>query len=374
MAWKWASGVLKDQNSIFLTSLIRKTMFRNPTIEAIVIKATRHDEYSTNHRYVDRLYEWICLSPNHLTPIVCAITLRVEKTRSWEVALKGLMLMHRVMCFDIVAVNMVGRLPFNLSSFTDGHSNPEEAWCLNAFVRSYFAFLDHKSIILFENSREDDCYKTKSSGHQLSHFAVSHDLNMLRNLQGLLDILLQVKPHSEIAAVPLVVETMDMIMVEIYNIYHQICITITRVLLRIYMVGKIDAKIALQIVQKATLQGEALALYYEFCIEHGLITNLDCPKVKQIPEEDIRELEDIIKGPSLSASSPTNDNLNKSIVAIKEQEKETTTKSKLKTVITNHWETFDDYQMVLTTTCNANNVHVNSHQDLPDLISFLNLL
>ncbi|XP_019171264.1 PREDICTED: putative clathrin assembly protein At1g25240 isoform X2 [Ipomoea nil] len=192
--------------------------------------------------------------------------------------------------------------------------------------------------------------------------------------KGLLDFLLQVKPHLEIADVPLVVEAMDMIMVEIYNIYHQICIGIARVLLRIYMVGKTDVKIAHQIVQKATLQGEALTLYYEFCIEHGLTTESNCPKVKQISEEDIRELEDIINGPSPSLSSLANDYLNKSIVAIKEQEKETMAKSELKTVITNHWETFDDTQMVLTITCDANNVHVNSHQDLPDLISFLDLL
>lgn len=365
--WKWASGVLKDQNSILLARyrVGRRSVFRNPAIEAVVIKATRHDEYPIDQRYVDRIYEWISLSPNHLKPIVWAITMRVENSRSWEVALKALMLTHRLMRFN---TNIIGRLPFDLSAFTDRHSHPHNAWPLNAFVRSYFAFLDHKSIILFHNPPQEppaaaDTYHrkitTSTSSSSLSSFSVSQDLNTLRNLQGLLDILLQVRPHPEVAASPLVAEAMDIILLEVHDIYHRICIGIARVLLRIYMVGKADAKVALQIVHKATLQGEALTLYYDFCTEHGFITNLDCPKVKQIPEEDIRELEDIIKGPS--PSTPTKEHI-------------MTPKTELKTVITQHWETFDDDQMLLATTCAANNVHAISHQDLPDLITFSNLL
>jgi hypothetical protein len=39
----------------------------------------------------------------------------------------------------------MGRLPFDLSNLNDAHLNPSKGWGVNAFVRSYFAYLDQKS-------------------------------------------------------------------------------------------------------------------------------------------------------------------------------------------------------------------------------------
>lgn len=149
--WNRAAGALKDQNSIVLASLARRTALRRPDVEAMVIWATSHDDSAVDYDSVEKVYRLIRLSPNHFKPLIWAISRRMEKTGSWVVALKGLMLMHGVFSCKVPAVRQIGRLPFDLSNFRDRHSSSWKTWGYNDFIRAYFAFLDQKSAILFIN-------------------------------------------------------------------------------------------------------------------------------------------------------------------------------------------------------------------------------
>ncbi|CAH9134371.1 unnamed protein product [Cuscuta epithymum] len=420
--WKLAFGALKDQNSILLASLARRTALRRPEIEAAVIKATTHDEYPIEQLYVDRVCDWIRLSPvAHLRIVVWAIATRLEKTRSWVVALKGLMLMHRILRLHVSSADGTGRFPFDLSGFTDGHSSPERMWAQNAFIRSYFAFLDQKSstdkdarpcgargahgglirasesnyspspVSTASSSRETTSKKTHLSLH-LSSFSISEDLAALESQQRLLDALLQVMPlSSELAALPLVVTAMEMVVFEVYDVYRRICSGVGKVLLRIYTAEKAEAMVALRVVKRATLQDGDLVAFFEHCTGLGLIHNLQCPKVNEIPEGDIQELEDIINGTASSNFSPSSNssqnNSNTRRLAIMEasqgqrreerEEPAVEAKGGLQTVIiTDRWETFDDKPILeptppsITTAHGCANSNFCDKQELPDLISF----
>ena len=173
--WKRAVGVLKDKNSIYLAGLARRRSYRNPDLEAVVIKATSHDETSVDYKNFQRVYQWARASPLYMKPLVWSLTARMERTRSWVVALKGLMLIHGVFCCkNVPAAHRIGRLPFDLSSFSDAHSS--RAWGFNAFVRSYFAYLDKRSVFI------------SSAATHVS----PDDLRWLVAWQSLLDLLLQV--------------------------------------------------------------------------------------------------------------------------------------------------------------------------------------
>uniref|UniRef100_A0A5B7AUW4 Putative ENTH/VHS/GAT family protein n=1 Tax=Davidia involucrata TaxID=16924 RepID=A0A5B7AUW4_DAVIN len=331
--WKRASGALKDQNSILIASLSRRTSLRNPDIESAVIKSTSHDESHVDYRNAHRVFAWIRMSPAYLRPFVWALCMRMEKTRSWVVALKGLILMHGVFCCRVPAVKKIGRLPFDLSNFKDGHMSPAKSSAYNAFVRAYYAFLDQKSAVICMELQEREKEKQP----------MLQELLRLQKLQGLIDILIQIKPLAEGMNVGLVFEAMDCVIIEIYDIYSRICNGIARVLVRICLVGKVEAMMALRVLQKATKQGEELSLYFEICRDIGVLNARECPKMEQIPEEDIRELECIINGVSQEA------NINKAIVVRETPtvlDESNDSNCCFKTVITDNWEVFDDHDLI----------------------------
>ncbi|CAK9159345.1 unnamed protein product [Ilex paraguariensis] len=384
--WQRASGALKDQNSIFIAGLSRRTALRNPDIEAAVIRATSHNDSSIDYRNAQRIYTWVRMSPAFLKPIVWSISIRLEKTRSWVVALKGLMLMHGVFCCKEPAVQMIGRLPFDLSNFKDGHSNPGKTWGLNVFVRAYYAFLDRKSTFLFLNSQER---KGRRRGSEES--TLMQDLVRLQKLQGLVDMLFQIKPQAHGMIGTLVLEAMDCVIIEIFDMYSIVCNGIARVLVRIYSAGKVEAAMALKVLQKATEQGEELSLYFEVCRDIGVINASECPKIEQIPEEDIRELEDIINGVSEKSDMNRSVPQEEKAIVLREDEQKYS-KSSLKTIVTDNWEVFDEDSMKINGESRSvameksmvrenpfavslipsahHHVYAKS-EDLPDLISFL---
>ncbi|CAM8956409.1 unnamed protein product [Rhodiola kirilowii] len=324
--WKRAAGAIKDRNSIWASSLSSKTPYRNPEVEVAVIKATSHDEGRVDYKNVQCVFQCLRTSPYYTKPLIAAISRRMGRTRSWVVALKGLMLLHGVFCSNVPAVQKIGRLPFDLSDFADRHSALSKAVCVNAFVRTYFSFLDQKSVIA---GRE-----WSRVGNKLNEpVPIAHQLMRLDEMQTLLDKLLRVKPLTgELMQFDLIVEAMDCVIIEIFQIYSCICDGVARVLLRIYDSGKLEAAIALKILKRATTQGHKLQEYFEFCRKYGILSASEFPKAVEIPEEDIKELEWIINGAPekiIEMEVETKDDGDSKTLV-------------LRTIVTQKWEVFDE--------------------------------
>ncbi|XP_009608501.1 putative clathrin assembly protein At1g25240 [Nicotiana tomentosiformis] len=388
--WRKVSGLVKDQNSIFIASLSRRTPLRNPDIEAAVIKATSHDEFSMNMKNVDRVFRWLRLSSCNLKPLIWAITIRIEKTRSWVVAIKVLILMHGLYSTRLPCVQRIGRLPFDLSNFEDGHSRKHQMHGINAFIRAYFAFLDQKSSLLCM-----ELHEKRSNNNMMiimhnldveekENYSIVQDLVVVQRLQSLLDVLLEIKPLSDSAIVPLVLEAMDCVMTEIFDLYSRIRNGIARVLSKINLFGKVEATMALKIIKKANIQAEELSLYFEFNRDIGVRNAEVCPIVEQISNEDIKEIEEIING--VSDTAQKSDEMVRAIVVHENFGEKKDLKSNLRTIITDRWETFDEenggcsaivkyiprtnpFEASLVPTNSTNNVPIKP-QELPDLISF----
>ncbi|MCD7471473.1 hypothetical protein HAX54_011927 [Datura stramonium] len=346
--WRKVSGLLKDQNSIWIASLSRRTALRNPDIEAAVIKATSHDEFSMNMKNVDRVFRWLRLSPTNLKPFIWAISIRTEKTRSWVVAIKVLILMHGLYSTRLPCVQRIGRLTFDLSNFEDGHSKTSEMQGINEFIRAYFAFLDQKSYYLFMELEEkrsmvnldDNMVVHNLENEEKDNYTMVQDLVLIQKLQTLLDMLLETKPLSGSAIVPLVLEAMDCVVTEIFDVYSRIRHGIARVLSRINSVGKVEATMALKIMKRANIQAEELSLYFEFNRDIGVRNAEICPTVDQIPEEEIKELEELING--VSDKSEKIDETDQAIAIHENLGEKKDSASKLMTIITDRWETFDE--------------------------------
>ncbi|KAM7254916.1 hypothetical protein ACFE04_020157 [Oxalis oulophora] len=331
--WQRAAGALKDKTSIWSANLSRKTSYRNPDLEAAIIKATSHDECNVDYRNAQRVFAWIRASPISLKPLVWALSNRMEKTESWVVAIKGLMLMHGVFCCKTAAVQRIGRLPFDLSQFTDGHSSPERSRGFDAFVRAYFAYLDQKSSLFYEKKNK----KTEKNHNQEDGSTLKQELIKLEKLQTSLDTLLQIKPESSNMKVDLILEAMDCVIIEIFDVYRSICDTIAKVLMGIQSSGKIEAEMAVKALRKATTQGDELVEFFEFCRDFGVFNAMEVPKVTQVTEEDIEDLERIMNGVS------ENKEVDKSkVVPVMEEDAKECDKERLRTIVTDKWEVFDE--------------------------------
>ncbi|XP_027344263.1 putative clathrin assembly protein At1g25240 [Abrus precatorius] len=353
--WERASGAIKDKNSIWVAKLSRKGAFRNPDLETVIIKATSHDEHRIDCKNVQRVFQWIRTSPIYLKPLAWALSRRMQKTRSWVVALKGLMLIHGVYCSDLPGVQYMDRLPFDLSNFSDGHLSPSKAWGFSSFIRAYFAYLDQR--LSFVSSE----FKKKNNNKDVEvEEMLMEELQKLQKLQGMIGMLMEIRPkHVDMNNV-LILEAMDCVIVEVFDVYSKFCNKIAKVLLRIYeMGGKVEASIGLKVLQKASIQREELCLFFDFCRDIGVLNASQYPKIERISEEVIRDLERIISGTSAKKSLEGNEgscgvvNDKDKAIVMKDCSATATVSHKkdsengLTTVITHQWEVFDDDIMMV---------------------------
>ncbi|XP_015957814.1 putative clathrin assembly protein At1g25240 [Arachis duranensis] len=365
--WQKATGAIKDRKSIWTAKLMHNGPYQNPIFEAVVIKATSHDEHCIDCKNVQRVFQWLRTSPLHLKPLLFALSFRMEKTKNWVVAIKGLMLMHGVFCTNIAAVQKMGRLPFDFSNFSDGYLHPSKAWGFNSFVRAYFNYLDQRSAFVSSEFKRVSMKNNKKDGLEVEE-TLMEELKMLQNFQALIDSLLHIKPRNEsMKQNALILEAMDCVIVEIFDVYSKFCKRMANVLMRIYDVGgREEAAVALKVLQKASSQGEDLSCYFKFCKVIGVLNASQCPKIERISDEDIEDLERIIS---------SGDNM-AIVLSDSCMEKE------LKTVITEQWEVFDDVDDYSSSWQNKNPFLDSSYdyslvcqpppppQVLPDLISF----
>ncbi|XP_031492891.1 putative clathrin assembly protein At1g25240 [Nymphaea colorata] len=296
--WRRAAAAVKDGHSLWMAKLMagrRKGAGGRqfPDLEAAVIRATSHDPSRIDYTNAQRVFTWVRTSPStFLRPLLLTLSRRMQRTRSWVVALKGLILIHGVFCSRTPLLDKIGRLPFDLSNFQDHFCRHARSWGYTAFVRAYFAFLDEKSCLL----AIDDGSQSFQPG---LNSVTGRVLTRLERSQSLLDLLLQIKPYSDGMNVTLILEAMDCVVIEIFDVYGGICHGIARVLVGIFNANRQEAVGALQILRKAASQGSRLSEYFEVCREIGVLNASELPAIEQVPADDIEDLERLIYGVSV---------------------------------------------------------------------------
>lgn len=162
-----AIGAVKDQTSIGIAKVASNMA---PDLEVAIVKATSHDDDPASEKYIREILSLTSYSRGYVSACVSAISKRLAKTRDWIVALKALILVHRllnegdpVFQEEILYATRRGTRLLNMSDFKDeAHSS---SWDHSAFVRTYAFYLDQRlELMLFEkkggsargNSRGDD--------------------------------------------------------------------------------------------------------------------------------------------------------------------------------------------------------------------------
>ncbi|WOL06617.1 PHD finger protein PERSISTENT TAPETAL CELL 1 [Canna indica] len=303
--WRRAAAAAKDKRSLCMTRMASVHRhhhggsggdLQRQEVDMAVIRATSHDEQSVDYKSAERVLEWARAAPSSfLDRVMWSLAHRTARTRSWAVALKSLLLAHGLLiCSDDGPLTArIGRLPFDLSDFRDRTSSG-----FSAFIRAYFRFLDQRSLF--------------ASHKKLLQVATSDsdaDLTDLEHLQTLLDLLLQVRPYADGMEVELVLEAMDCVMIEIFEVHRSICNGIAHFLADALSQGSSkttcnqasDARrrrgaLAMRVLRRAAAQSSQLSAYLDLCRSLGVLEASELPAVQSIPEEDLADIERLLLG------------------------------------------------------------------------------
>lgn len=341
-----ATAVAKDKRSLYLSRITggyRHRSFastgglRSAALEAAVIHSTSHDERSIDYKNTSRVFAWARTSPSLLDPLMWALARRADRTRSWPVALKVLMVVHGLLrCSDeSPPAFRLGRLPFDLSDFRDRSSLPSQSSGFSAFVRAYFHFLDFRSRL--------PSYET--GGHDENSDS-DRDLQQLERLQAFLHLLMQIRPYAGGMEVALILEAMDCVVIEIFEVYSGICNGIACFLSGILgppasgeggeeqeAMRRRRGAVGMRILRRAVEQSSHLSAYFEACRILGVLNATEFPPVERIPDEDIRDLERLVMG----GISGTNEDEPE-----EQQAAASTSPRRSGAVVTEEWVVFDD--------------------------------
>lgn len=367
--WRRAAAAVKDRRSLYLTRVAAlrpaaaasgfAAAVRSPGLEAAVIRATSHDERSVDYVSAARVFALARASPPSLQPLMWALARRAERTRCWAVALKALMLAHGLLLRSDLAPRAarLGRVPFDLADFHDRSSPASRSSGLSAFVRAYFRFLDTRS--LFTAQELDDVGAGAGDDEDAR-------LDRVTKQQHLLDLLMQIRPYGDGMEQGLILEAMDCVVIEIFEVYSQVCTGIARFLVAVLgsapttprrRPGETMAEArqrrgaqGMRVLRKAAEQSAQLSSYFELCRGLGVLNAAEFPAVERVPDDDIRDLEKLITSHVVEEGrSKVTEKEAKALVAVEEKKDEAKalvaveeTGLAFRTVVTKEWVVFDD--------------------------------
>ncbi|CAN6196136.1 unnamed protein product [Urochloa humidicola] len=297
--WRRAAAALKDRRSLLLARLRPRRgagSWQLRELEAAVIRATSHEDRWMDYRSAARVFAWARASPSSLRPAMSALARRARRTRCWTVALKSLMVAHGLLLRSRSGLDAhAARVPFELADFRDRSS----AMAFSAFVRAYFRFLDYRSLF----AAEEDCYTGGGGDAECSSedYHQTAQLDRIAKRQYLLELLLQIRPYGDGMEVPLVLEAMDCALVEVFQVYGEICTGIARFLVSGVPgpakppVSKAAAAAGVKVLWRAAEQSARLASYFELCRGLGVVNARKLPaSFVGLKDDDVRNLERIL--------------------------------------------------------------------------------
>ncbi|KAJ1289894.1 hypothetical protein BS78_02G200000 [Paspalum vaginatum] len=339
--WRRAAAALKDRRSLLLARLRprRVVSWHHRELEACVIRATSHDDRWMDYRSAARVFAWARASPSFLRPVMSALARRARRTRCWVVALKSLMIAHGLLLRSGLPPR-AGRVPFELADFRDWSSPLPAARSLafSAFVRAYFRFLDYHSLF---SAQED----TDGGGGGCSDPQTAL-LDRIAKNQFLLELLLQIRPYGDGMEVPLVLEAMDCALVEIFQVYGEICTRIARFLVSGVPgptkppMRKAAAAAGVKVLWRAAEQSAQLLSYFELCRGLGVVNARKLPAAfVRLKHDDVRDLERILMGDALD---DTGDEAEEQGAATADLKDTGSTLRPTSTVTTTDWVAFDE--------------------------------
>ncbi|KAL0875470.1 hypothetical protein Bca101_025175 [Brassica carinata] len=266
-----AYGALKDSTTVGLAKV--NSEFKD--LDIAIVKATNHVESPPKERHVRKIFSATSVIQPRADVAYCihALSKRLSKTRTWVVAMKVLIVIHRTLregdpTFREELLNYSHRRHIlRISNFKDDTS--PLAWDCSAWVRTYALFLEERL----------ECYRV-----------LKYDIEAER------------LPKASGAAS----KTPRTRMLSGEDLLEQLP-ALQQLLFRLigcqfFEMTRHDAVKALNIYKRAGQQAEILAEFYDYCKGLELARNFQFPTLRQPPPSFLATMEEYIKEAPQSGS------------------------------------------------------------------------
>lgn len=353
-----AIGTVKDQTSIGIAKVASNVA---PELEVAVVKATSHNDDPASEKYIREILRLTSFSRGYVSACVSVVSRRLGKTRDWIVALKCLMLIHRllndgdaVFQQEIMYATRRGTRLLNMSDFRDeAHSS---SWDHSAFVRTYALYLDQRlEMMCFERkvngnggeierhgSREEQQWRSPPSSNRGNNYDYSEfrdepvngmrrsrssgdvrestqdkkDVTPVRemklerifgkmsHLQRLFDRFLSCRPTGLAKNERMVLVALYPMVRESFKLYADICDVLAVLLDRFFDMEQPDCVKAFDAYASAAKQIDELMGFYNWCKEIGVARSSEYPEVQRITAKLLDTLEEFVRDRAKAVKSP----------------------------------------------------------------------
>ncbi|KAF8407141.1 hypothetical protein HHK36_006266 [Tetracentron sinense] len=348
-----AIGAVKDQTSIGIAKVASNTA---PDLEVAIVKAMTHDDDPADEKYIREILNLTSYSRGYVNACITTISKRLGKTRDWIVALKALMLVHRLLAEgdpvfqqEILYATRRGTRLLNMSDFRDeAHSN---SWDHSAFVRTYALFLDQRlECMVYERKqngggdgddrfeqrddrgrreydrreyRDDSNYgggmrrsrsygdvresmgrEEKRDSTPIRDMKPERILGKINHLQRLLDRFLACRPTGTAKNSRMVLIALYPVVKESFKLYADICEILAVLLDRFFDMEYPDCVKVFEAYSSAAKKIEELVAFYGWCKDTGVARSSEYPEVHRISDKVMESLEDFMRDMTKRPKSP----------------------------------------------------------------------
>ncbi|GAB4828747.1 hypothetical protein Ancab_018416 [Ancistrocladus abbreviatus] len=312
--WRKAYGALKDHTKVGLAQI--NSDFKD--LDVAIVKATNHVECPPKERHLRKIFiATLPIRPRaDVAYCIDALARRLAKTRNWTVALKTLIVVHRLLregdpTFKDELLNFTqrGRI-LQLSNFKDDSS--PIAWDCSAWVRTYALFLEERlecfRVLKYdiEAERLPRTVQGQEKGYSRTRDLDCEELlEQLSALQQLLYRLVGCRPEGAALGNYVIQYALALVLKESFKIYCAINDGIINLVDKFFEMPRHEAIKALEIYRRAGQQAASLSDFYDVCKGLELARNFQFPVLREPPQSFLATMEEYIREAPRVVSVPT---------------------------------------------------------------------